>query len=74
MKFNNLNSTSMKNNKLRITVNALLAILILLSRLLFRSKRRVIYFNTQTGVARYRTTYYVLLFVPVWRKTKQIPK
>ena len=64
----------MKNNKLRITVNAVLAILILLSRLFFRSKRRVIYFNPQTSVARYRTTYYVLLFVPVWRKTKQIPK
>ena len=55
MKFNNLNSTSMKNNKLRIMVNAVLAILILLSRLLFRSKRRVIYFNPQTGVANDKT-------------------
>lgn len=64
----------MKHEKLRTFINAVLAILILLSRLLFRSKRRVIYLNTQTGVARYRTTYYVLLFVPVWRKTKQIPK
>ena len=74
MKFNNLNSTSMKNNKLRITVNAVLAILIILSKLFFRSKRRVIYFNPQAGIARYRTTYYILLFVPVWFKTKQIPK
>ena len=64
----------MKHEKLRIFINAVLAILILLSRLIFRSKRRVIYFNPQTGVARYRTTYYVLLFVPVWRNTKQIPK
>lgn len=63
----------MKHEKLRITINAILVILILLSKLLFRRKRKVIYFNTATGQAEYRTTYYTLLFVPIWRKTTHIP-
>lgn len=61
----------MKHQKLRIAVNAVIAILILLSRLIIRKRRKVTYFNVNTGVAEYKTTYYVLLFIPVfWRKER----
>ena len=61
----------MKHQKLRIAVNAVIAILILLSRLIIRKRRKVIYFNVNTGVAEYKTTYYVILFIPVfWRKER----
>ena len=64
----------MKHQKLRIAVNAVIAILILLSRLIIRKRRKVIYFNVNTGVAEYKTTYYVLLFIPVFWRKERIPK
>lgn len=64
----------MKHQKLRIAVNAVIAILILLLRLIIRKRRKVIYFNVNTGVAEYKTTYYVLLFIPVFWQKQRIPK
>ena len=64
----------MKHQKLRIAVNAVIAILILLSRLIIRKRRKVIYFNVNTGVAEYKTTYYVLLFIPVFWRKERVPK
>lgn len=65
--------SDMKHYKLRIAVNAVLALLILASRLLIIKRRKIIYFNPETGQARYKTTYYILLFIPVFKVTKQIP-
>lgn len=64
----------MKHQKLRIAVNAVIAILILLSRLIIRKQRKVIYFNVNTGVAEYKTTYYVLLFIPFFHIKERVPK
>lgn len=64
----------MKHQKLRIAVNAVIAILILISRLIIRKRRKVIYLNVNTGVAEYKTTYYVLLFIPVFWQKQRIPK
>lgn len=63
----------MKHKKLRITINAVLALLILASRLLIKKRRKIIYFNPKTGQARYKTTYYIFLFIPVFKLIKQIP-
>lgn len=60
--------------KLRIAVNAVTAILILLSRLIIRKRRKVTYFNVNTGVAEYKTTYYVLLFIPIFHIKERLPK
>ena len=64
----------MRLQRLRIIVNALIAIMILLSKLIIRKRRKVIYFNANTGVAEYKTTYYVLLFIPVFWRKERIPK
>ena len=64
----------MKHQKLRIAVNAVIAILILLSRLIIRKRRKVIYFNVNTGVAEYKTTYYAFLFIPVFWSKERIPR
>lgn len=64
----------MKYRNIRIVVNALIAILILLFKLIFRKKRKITYFDVNTGVTEYKTTYYVLLFIPVFWRKKRIPK
>lgn len=64
----------MRFKRLRIVVNAIIAILILLSKLIIRKRSKVIYFNVNTGVAEYKTTYYVLLFIPVFWRKQRIPK
>lgn len=64
----------MKYRKLRIFVNAIIVILILISRIFIRKKRRIVYFNPETGYAGYITTYYTMLFIPVWFKSEQYPK
>ena len=64
----------MRFKKLRIAVNAVIAILILLSRLIIRKRRKVIYFNVNTGVAEYKTTYYMFLFIPVFWRKERMPK
>lgn len=64
----------MKHQKLRIAVNAMIAILILLSRLIIRKRRKIIYLNVNTGVAEYKITYYTLLFIPVFWWKQRIPK
>ena len=64
----------MKYRNIRIVVNALIAILILLFKLILRKRRKITYFDVKTGVAEYKTTYYVLLFIPVFWRKKRIPK
>lgn len=59
---------------MRILVNAVIVILILLSRLIIRRRKRVIDFNVNTGVAEYKTTYYFLLFIPVFWKRQRTPR
>ena len=64
----------MRFKKLRIAVNAVIAILILLQRLIISRRQKIIYFNARTGVAEYKTTYYVLLFIPVFWQKERIPR
>lgn len=63
----------MKHKRMRIAINAIAAIFILLFKLILRKRRRVTYFNVNTGVAEYETTYYVLYFIPVIRRKERIP-
>ena len=65
---------AMKCKGLRIAVNAIAAILILLSRLVFRVHRKIIYFDVSNGVSIYRTTYYILGFIPVYTRKDTIPR
>lgn len=64
----------MKHEKIRIFINSIVVIFILLSKIIIRRKRRIIYFDPQTGWAKYKITYYTFLFIPVWRRIKVIPK
>lgn len=64
----------MKYRNIRIVANAVIAIFMLLFKLLYRKRRKITYFNVNTGVAEYKTTYYVLLFIPIFRRKKRIPK
>lgn len=64
----------MRHKKLRIAVNSLLVILLLISRVIFRSRRKVVYFDAMNGIAKYRITYYVLIFIPVFFRNKTIPR
>lgn len=64
----------MKCKGLRIAVNAIAAILILLSRLVFRVRRKIIYFDVSNGVSVYRRTYYILGFIPIYTRKDTIPR
>ena len=64
----------MKCKGLRIAVNAIAAILILLSRLAFRVRRKIIYFDVSNGFSVYRTTYYILGFIPIYTRKDTIPR
>ena len=59
---------------MRIAINAIIVILITLSKLILRKQRKVIYFNAHTGVAVYKTTYYAFLFIPVFWRKERIPR
>lgn len=63
----------MRHMKLRILVNGLAALAIAFSWLLLRRKGIVTRFDTATGVAEYKETWYVLWFVPVYWKKKSSP-
>lgn len=64
----------MKYRNIRIVVNALIAIFIFLFKLILRKRRKITYFDVNTGVAEYKTTYYVLLFIPVFWRKERIPR
>lgn len=64
----------MKYMGLRIAANSVLVVLILISRLLLRRKRRITYFNAETGGAEYEIRYYTLLFIPLFKRKVTIPK
>lgn len=59
---------------IRIIGNAIIVIAILLSKIIIRSRKRIVYFNANTGLAEYVKTYYLLLFIPVWKKRYRVPK
>lgn len=63
----------MKHFKLRIAINAIVVILIIISKIIFRKKRKIVYFNASTGKARYRIVYYTLIFIPIFYRTITIP-
>lgn len=64
---------SMRHYKLRLAINAIAVILIIISKIIIRKKRKIVYFNANTGQARYRIVYYTLIFIPIFYRTKTIP-
>ena len=63
----------MKYQKLRIAVNAVKVMLILLSRLIIRKRRKIVYFNANTGVSAYKTTYYIFMYIPILSFERKMP-
>lgn len=59
---------------LRFIINLAIVILTLARKVLIRRKRKIIMFDAYTGISTYKTTYYVLIFIPVWSIKKTTPK
>lgn len=61
-----------RHAKLRIFINSLIVPLLLLSRLFLRKKCEVRKLDPKTGTGEYSETYYALLFIKVYRRTRQM--
>jgi hypothetical protein len=58
----------------KIIINSIIVIIVILRWMIIRKKREITYFNPRTGQADYKTTYYLLMIIPVWIKIERTPK
>lgn len=58
----------------KIIINSIIVIIVILRWMIIRKKREITYFNQRTGQADYKTTYYLLMIIPVWIKVERTPK